>query len=283
LFAQVHQLLGERFGATPSPGMAANNHLPEKVAAGLPWVCDRASAELPPDGGTSTETGWAPTMRAALDSYEQGDFAKAEALCRRVLNHSPRHLQATNLLGVLAGQTGRLDLALRTLGRAAALAGDDLVVSLNMAAALTDAGKLDRALDAYRLVIQQHADSSDARLGYGKALHAAGKQDEAIAAVREALRIRPDQYKTFNLLGAWCLMSGRLQDAEAAFREAVRLRPDYMAAHNNLGLALERQNRFEDAKICFARAFELDRSCLQAANNLASLQYKLGAPASALA
>ena len=47
---------------TPSPGMAANNHLPEKVAAGLPWVCDCQSAELPTDGATSAETGWAPTI-----------------------------------------------------------------------------------------------------------------------------------------------------------------------------------------------------------------------------
>jgi len=234
---------------------------------------------LPPDGATSTETGWAPTIRAAVDSYERGDFAKAEALCRRVLNHSPRHLQATNLLGTLAAQSGRLDLAVRTLSRAVAIGGDDPVVALNMAAALTDAGQFDRALDAYRRVIERRPELFDAHLGYGKALQAAGRRDEAIAAIQKALRIRPDQPKTFNLLGVWCLAAGRLPDAEAALREAVRLNPDYMAAHNNLGIALERQQRLYEAMYCFTRASELDRNCSQAANNLSALRNKLGQPA----
>jgi len=258
--------------ATKNPGKAGEDFGNGQDDGGHPWACGAAA---------SAEVDWAPTMRAAVAFYEQGEFANAEALCRRVLNHSPRHLQATNLFGVLAGQTGRLDLAIRTLGRAAAMAGDDLVVSLNMAAALTDAGQLDRAIDAYRGVIELHPGSADAHLGYGKALQAAGLHGDAIAAVQQAVRLRPDQHKTFNLLGAWCLMAGRLQEAEAAFREAVRLKPDYMAAYNNLGLVLERQNRFEDAKTNFSRAFELDRSCLQAANNLNALKNKLGKAVSA--
>ncbi len=213
---------------------------------------------------------------AAVDSYEHGDFAKAEVLCRRVLNHSPRNLQATNLLGTLAAQSGRLDLAVRTLSRAAAIGGDDPVVALNMAAALTDAGQFDRAIAAYQRVIEQRPELFDAHLGFGKALQAAGRRDEAIAALQKALRIRPDQHKTFNLLGAWCLAAGRLPEAEAAFREAVRLNPEYMAAHNNLGIALQRQERLYEAMYCFERASQLDRNCSQAANNLTSLRNKLG-------
>lgn len=280
VFEEVRGLLrgmvgdGGRFSMTKNPGKAADDFTNGEDGGGFPVAWGDAQADSPANAATSAEIGWGATMRTAMEAYQQGDFATAETLCRQVLNHSPRHLQATNLLGVLAGQTGRLDLAIRTLGRAAAIAGDDLVVSLNMAAALTDAGQFDRALEAYRRVIEQHPDSADARLGYGKALHAAGQADEAISAVQQAVRLRPDQHKTFNLLGAWCLMADRLQEAEAALREAVRLRPDYMAAHNNLGIALERQQRFADARQCFARAFELDRSCLQAANNLAALDSK---------
>jgi tetratricopeptide (TPR) repeat protein len=278
VFENVGQLLGRG-----SPGKAAEGFSNGKTVDGHPWAWggadrDNQFVESPPEGATSTETGWAPTIRAAVDSYEQGDFATAEALCRRVLNHSPRHLQATNLLGALAGQTGRLDLAMRTLSRAAAIAGDDPIVLLNMAAALTDSGQFDRAIDAYRRVIERQPDLFDVHLGYAKALQAAGRHDEAITAVQQAVRIRPDQHKTFNLLGAWCLAADRLQEAEAALQAAVRIRPEYMAAYNNLGLALERQERLDEAEKCFARAVELDRNCAQAANNLAALRSKLGAP-----
>jgi tetratricopeptide (TPR) repeat protein len=237
------------------------------------------AAMLPADGATSAEIGWGPTIRAAIDAHERRDFATAERLCREVLNHSPRNVQATNLLGALAAQTGRLDLAIRTLGRAAAWADDDLIVSLNMAGALADSGHLDRAIDTYRRIIQRQGHSFEAWLGCAKALQTAARHDEAIAAARQALRIRPDHHKTFNLLGVWCLAAGRLSEAETALREAVRLRPDYMAAHNNLGIAIEQQGRLEDAKNCFARAFELDRTCLQAANNFTSVNNKLRQPA----
>ena len=145
------------------------------TSIGTRLIANGHAIEMPSDGATSAEVGWAETIRAAQNSYEQGDFAEAESLCRRVLSHSPRNLQATNLLGVLAGQTGRLDLAIRTLGRAAALAGDDAVVALNMAAALTDSGKYDLAIDAYRRVILQQPELYDAHVGHGKALQVAAE------------------------------------------------------------------------------------------------------------
>lgn len=257
--------------ARVQPGANRSRAIPEANTA----------AATPPDGATSTELGWTPTIDAAREAYRKGNFARAESLCRTVLNHSPRNVQAANLLGSLAAQSGRVDLAIRTLGRAAALAADDPVVLLNMAAALIDAGQFDRGIEAYRRVIEQHPALFDARLGSAKALHAAGRIEEAISILQQSLRSCPGQHKSCNLLGAWCLAAERPSEAEAAFREAIRLRPDYMAAHNNLGLALERQNRFAEAKACFTRACKLDPSCRQAANNLTSLENKFGQAARA--
>ncbi len=230
---------------------------------------------LPPNGATSAEAGWAAAIEAARAAFERGDYSRAESLCRQVLGHSPRNVQAGNLLGAIAAKTGRFDLAIRTLSRASALAADDPVVAINMASALADAGQFAGAIESFNHLIEKHPDSFDARLGLAKALDSAGRRDNAIAALQDALQIKPDHHKTFNLLGAWCLAADRWSEAEAALREAIRLRPDYMAAHNNLGLALERQCRLREAKECFARAFELDRSCRQAASNLAAVQSKL--------
>jgi Flp pilus assembly protein TadD len=229
---------------------------------------------LPSNAAASSETGWGPSVLAAKEAYHRGDIAVAESLCRTVLNHSPRNIEAANLLGTIAAQSGRMELAVRTFGRAAALAGDDPSVATNFAAALADSGQREQAFEAYRRLIQQHPNSFDIRLGYAKALHTAEKLEEAVDALQQALRLHPNQHKAFNLLGVWCLNADRLADAESAFRQAIRLHPEYMAAHNNLGLVLERQNRDADAKKCFSRAYKLDRNCLQAANNLTSLENK---------
>jgi tetratricopeptide (TPR) repeat protein len=216
------------------------------------------------------------TFDSASRAFERGDLAVAEASCRRVLDHMPRHAPALNLLGQIARRTGRLDLAIRTLVRAVAAADQNPLVQLNLASAQHEAGDLPAAIESYGRAIAMDSKLADGHFGLGKALRAIGRHAEAIAALEETVRRQPNHHKALNRLGGGYLETGRWTDAERAFRAAVNLRPDYMAAHNNLGMALERQGRLPEALACFDRALELDERCLQAANNLAGVLNRLG-------
>jgi tetratricopeptide (TPR) repeat protein len=220
-------------------------------------------------------------LSAATKLAARGDLTAAESHCSRILEHSPRHAGALNLLGQIARQTGRHELAIRTLSRAAAAAEINPVIQLHLASAQHDAGQALPSIASYRRAIALDRGLTEAHFGLGKALRAAGRSREAISALETTIELKPDHHKALNLLGGCYLEAGRWNDAERAFRAAARLLPDYMAAHNNLGLALERQERLAEALACYDRAVEIDERCLQAVTNLANVLDRLGQSAAA--
>lgn len=58
----------------------------------------------------------------ALGHHQSGRLAEAEALYRQVLAAEPRHADALHMLGVLAHQVGRNDVAAELIGQAIVVA-----------------------------------------------------------------------------------------------------------------------------------------------------------------
>jgi hypothetical protein len=69
----------------------------------------------------------------AFACYERGQLDRARAILETVLAASPRHVPAMILSGVLAGQRGELDAALRAFDRALALQPDNASAHFNKA------------------------------------------------------------------------------------------------------------------------------------------------------
>ena len=57
----------------------------------------------------------------ALQHHQAGQFAEAESIYRQILDVNPEQAEALHLLGVLAAQSGRLDVALPLIVKAVSL------------------------------------------------------------------------------------------------------------------------------------------------------------------
>jgi Tfp pilus assembly protein PilF len=68
-------------------------------------------------------------LTKAIELHQRGDLAQAEGLYRQVLQAVPAHLDGLNLLGVLAIQTGRHELAAELIGKA--IAANDKVADFH--------------------------------------------------------------------------------------------------------------------------------------------------------
>ena len=55
----------------------------------------------------------------AMVAFQRGELGEAEDLCRRTLEANPKDAQALHLLGIIAAQTSRLDVASEWFARAA--------------------------------------------------------------------------------------------------------------------------------------------------------------------
>src|SRR5262245_47734565 len=95
-----------------------------------------------------------PRIAQALDQsmrhHQPGDLPQADHVYRQILQADPQHVDALHLLGVVAYQVGRSDLAAQYLGEALRLKPDFAEAHYNLGIALQGQTRLEEAVASYR-------------------------------------------------------------------------------------------------------------------------------------
>jgi len=242
-------------------------------------------------------------IQFAKAHHQAGRLADAETIYRNILSRSSDHPDALSLLGVVAIQTGRFQLAAQSLRRAVSIAPDvaryqsnlgeclrlmgDLdgaILSLraavllqpglavahnNLGIALAENGSLDEAIGSYRKAIGLQPQYSEAYSNLGNALLACGDLDGASLACRSAVQFSPNRAENWNSLGVVSAERGEAAKALEAYRRAITIKPTYAEAHTNLGNALAAAGQEEEAATAFRGAVELAPHSVPAHWNLA--------------
>ena len=140
------------------------------------------------------------TLQIALQHHRCGQLAQAEALYRQILTQEPNHVDALHLLGMVAYQLGRIDIAVDLIRRAITVNPTFAAPYNNLGNALRDLGQLDEAIAAYRQAIALNPNYPDAVANLGNALRDQGQLDGAIAAYRQAIALKPDMHRAHSSL-----------------------------------------------------------------------------------
>jgi tetratricopeptide (TPR) repeat protein/SAM-dependent methyltransferase len=230
--------------------------------------------------GKSAVPGEGPDVRnlfdAALFHHRSGRLPEAERLYRQVLAATPRHADAQHLLGVIARQSGRSDLAVDLIGRAIRIDGGVAFYHSNLGNALRDLGRHREAAAAYRTSIGLAPDVADTHNGLGNALKDMGRAGDALAAYQDAIRLKPDFAEAHSNLGNALKDLGRLEDAIAAYGAALRLRPDLAQIHFNLAVAYKDMGRLDAALAAYDAAIAAAPEYAEAHNNRGNALKELG-------
>ncbi|HEY2341930.1 MAG TPA: tetratricopeptide repeat protein [Chthoniobacteraceae bacterium] len=222
----------------------------------------------------------APLDQMILDATERhraGLLAEAESIYREILAEAPDHFEALHFLGILAGQVGRLELAVELMQRAATINSRDAELQVNLGLALERVARDDEAMAAY---LEAKALRPEWALAFSRVGHLyrkCGRIAEAIGAFRKAVQLDPhsadarcDLADCHFQLGNVGLNSGQLDSAIAAYEEALRLRPEFADALNNLGCALAKKGAAADAVEKLRAALRLNPNDPQTWMNLGS-------------
>ncbi len=209
-------------------------------------VSDQATADKVPED-----------LSEGVRHHKAGRLKEAESVYRRILQADPENADALHLLGVLARQSGRHDVAVDLIQQAIARNGRNPSYHANLGTALEVSGRREDALAAYRRAIAIKPDYPEAYFKLGSALRSSDKPDDAFKAFRRAVRFKPDYAEAYNELGSLLRAAGNTDMAIKALRRAIEIKPDYADAHYNLGLALQRSGRLDEAIQAFQRAVEL--------------------------
>jgi Flp pilus assembly protein TadD len=188
---------------------------------------------------------------------EAGRLRDAEICYRRILGLEANHAEALHLLGIIAHQTGRHDLAVEAIGQAIKLNKTEPAYFSDLGNALLGEGKLEEAASAYRQAISLKPDFAEPHANLGAVLEKLGNVDEAIAAYRQAINIEPDNAITCFHLSALEKL-GRVDEAIAAYHQAITIKPDDAATHSNPSAALEEGPKLDNGRNSLEKAHELE-------------------------
>ena len=257
------------------------------------------------------------TLKSALEHHQAGRLQEAEALYRQILQVQPNHPDTLHLLGVLAHQVGKHQVAVDYITRAIALnpaaaeyhssvgeayralarlneaeASYKQALALkpayaevcnNLGIVLQEQGKLQEAEVYYKKAVAISLSYADAYNNLGVALKKQGKLKEAVAQYRQALALQPTSAQACNNLGNALKDLGKLDEAIECFGQALTLKPDYAEAHNNLGNALKEQGKLEEAVTQYRRALTFKPVYADAFYNLGNVLQTQGLLSEAVA
>jgi Flp pilus assembly protein TadD len=166
----------------------------------------------------------------------------------RVLQRYPDDPDALAGLGVALARAGRLDEAVASFSRAAAIDPNNADTRVNLCAALQRLGRFDEAVREGRAAVRLRPQQADAHTNLAAALEALGRSEESASEYAEAVRLTPASAEAHANLGrALLAVKGRSADAVTHLREALRLGAPPGPTHYLLGNALAELDRLPDA------------------------------------
>jgi tetratricopeptide (TPR) repeat protein len=180
--------------------------------------------------------------------HQAGELAAAEALYRDVLARDPNHADGFHLLGVVAIQVGRGDIAVGLIERAIVLRPRTAAYHFNLANTLIGLNRRSEAEANLRAAIAFNGDLVEAHNNLANLLIEAGRHAEAAECLQAAVSRRPGFVEAHSNLAGVLLLLDRKEEAAAAFEVALRLRPGMAELHYNLGDALDRLGRASEAE-----------------------------------
>jgi protein O-GlcNAc transferase len=226
-----------------------------------------------PAFSSKTLTNLHERIQLATTKYQAGEPSQAQTICREILLSYPDHVEANNLLGVMAFQAGRNEEAIDFLAKAVKMNPHRPDLQTNWGLALGNLGRTQEAQEAFALAIKINPDFIQAHLNLAAIFYAQQNYDEAIKSYQRALEIRPDNAAALYNLGLALRAVAKWDEAVTVLKRAIEIQPGVADIHNNLASALKHIGEFDQAEHEYRKAIELHPGFPQAHSNLIMLMH----------
>jgi len=171
---------------------------------------------------------------------------------------------------------GRLDEAVEQYKIALQFNPKDAKAHSKLAVALTGQAKFDPAVPHMDTALRLEPNNADFHLVYATLLERIGRNDEARPHFEAALRLKPDSADAHHSYAEFLAGLGKNDEYISELRRVLQLRPDYPYAELQLADALFANENLEEAKLHYQAALRTDPKLTVAYNNLGKLYLTQG-------
>lgn len=216
-------------------------------------------------------------MQMAVKFANEQNFGQADRILRDILASNSQFHPAVHMLGQLAFQSGRDDIAAPLFQRAAMLDRNNARYHCDLAETLFFMGKQKDSLLAANRSIQINANDPRAHFVAGNSLMHIGENDQAIKAFKKTVSLDPKHGFAHNNLGSLFEKIGRLKEAKRQYEMAIKRNNSNVLAHNNLAALLTAEGDLEGSQKVLNTAIKIKPDYIEAHHNLSALKrYKKG-------
>jgi len=171
---------------------------------------------------------------------------------------------------------GRLDEAVEQYKIALQFNPKDAKAHTRLAVALTGQAKFDPAVPHMDTALRLEPNNADFHLVYATLLERIGRNDQARPHFEAAIRLKPDSADAHHSYAEFLAGLGKNDEYISELRRVLQLRPDYPYAELQLADALFAKENLEEAKLHYQAALRTDPKLTVAYNNLGKLYLTQG-------
>jgi Tfp pilus assembly protein PilF len=187
----------------------------------------------------------AALLDTAISQHHAGRFAEAEKLYREILTADPNCVDAWNLMGLLASQLNKHEVAIKCLHNALQFNPNSAEIHYNLGMALQGLHRFEEAIASYQRVVEIEPTHARAYNNIGTVLKDQSKFPEAVAYLNHTLELDPNMAQAYCNLGNILQAQSRWDDARPYFERAIALDPNFAAAHTNYAMVLLASGDFD--------------------------------------
>ena len=232
-----------------------------------------------------------PKLQEAIEFHQLGQLDKAQTIYKHLIAIDSNNSAALHLLGVIACQKGRYQVAFELITQAIAINSQNAVYHSNLGIALNGLNKFgtalasfDRAIEIDSLYAEAYSNRGitlkalkqlyaavscydkaifiaptyfQAYFNRGNALKELKQLDAAIASYDKAISLNPNYFEAYANRGNALKELKKIEAAVQSYQNAISLNPSYAEAHFNLGISLEELKHFDEAVKCYDKALYL--------------------------
>lgn len=212
---------------------------------------------------------------------QAGQHLEAQLCCKQALEADPGHVDALQLMGLLALQAGQYDHAIDWIARANQHdINSDRLSSLGIA--LEQRGLHEAAFKAFDRAALLKPDEAELWASRGNALANLARPEDSLASYRRVLALNPRHADAAFRCGLLLLALKRPGEALSYFNLSDELYPNHPIVLEQRGLALYELRRFEEALADNLRSHALNPASATICNNIGACLQPLRRDAEAL-
>ena len=186
-------------------------------------------------------------IEQAKKLHQEGNLREASLIYEAVLKIDPENADSMHLLGLVAAQSDKHELAVNWISQALAISPENSKYHNNLGTAWVDLKQFAKAIESYDSAIQYKEDYADAYFNKGLALIQLKDWGAAALTLKQALVHQPRFFEAMYLLGNTLQELGRFDEAITNYKTAISLNTNYAPLFYNLGNAFKAKKQFDAA------------------------------------